>query len=76
MGWPSGPSCCSPTLTAALLLLTTRDQARTYDTLAAGGLGYLLPLTVYATVVLLSLAAYFTLPFRAGTSRWSSASAR
>jgi hypothetical protein len=57
----------APTLTAALLLLTARDHARTYNTLTAGGLGYLLPLTVYATAVLLSLAAYFTLPFRAST---------
>ncbi|MFI2375542.1 hypothetical protein ACH5AO_10785 [Streptomyces sp. NPDC018964] len=56
-----------PTLTAALLLLTARDPERTYNTLTAGGLGYLLPLTVYAGAVLLSLAAYFTLPFRAGT---------
>ncbi|WP_329321672.1 hypothetical protein [Streptomyces sp. NBC_01262] len=56
----------APTLTAALLLVTG-DQARTYNTLAAGGLGYLLPLTVYATAVLLSLAAYFALPFRAST---------
>ncbi|MGW2938109.1 hypothetical protein ACWDA7_41340 [Streptomyces sp. NPDC001156] len=57
----------APTLTAVLLLLTTRDPARTYNTLTAGGLGYLLPLTVYATAVLLSLAAYFALPFRAST---------
>ncbi|MGJ3558090.1 hypothetical protein ACR6C2_00665 [Streptomyces sp. INA 01156] len=35
----------APMLTAALLLLTTRDQARTYDTLTASGLGYLFPLT-------------------------------
>ncbi|GGZ30447.1 hypothetical protein [Streptomyces poonensis] len=57
----------APTLTAALLLLTAGDRARTYDTLTAGGLGYLLPLTVYALAVLLSLAAYFALSFRAGT---------
>ncbi|MFE5097281.1 hypothetical protein ACFRCI_45110 [Streptomyces sp. NPDC056638] len=57
----------APMLIAALLLLTTRDQARTYNTLTAGGLGYLLPLTIYATAVLLSLAVYFTLPFRAST---------
>ncbi|MFD7685651.1 hypothetical protein [Streptomyces sp. NPDC059781] len=57
----------APTLTAALLLLTAREPARTYDTLTAGGLGYLLPLTVYAGAVLLLLATYFTLPFRAGT---------
>ncbi|MFI0960726.1 hypothetical protein ACH4S8_04825 [Streptomyces sp. NPDC021080] len=54
----------APALTAALLLLTTRDPARTYDTLTAGGFGYLLPLTVYAAAVLLLLAAYFVLPFR------------
>ncbi|MEW2621030.1 hypothetical protein [Streptomyces sp. NPDC048106] len=52
---------------AALLLLTTRDAARTYEALTAGGLGYLIPLTVYAAAVLLLLAAYLTLPFRAGT---------
>ncbi|MEX2985577.1 hypothetical protein [Streptomyces sp. C36] len=57
----------APTLTAALVLLTAPDQARTYNTLAAGGLGYLLPLTAYATAVLISLAAYFLLPFRVGT---------
>ncbi|MFI8075481.1 hypothetical protein ACIF85_43005 [Streptomyces sp. NPDC086033] len=57
----------APALTAALLLLTAPAQARTYNTLTAGGLGYLLPLTVYATAVLLSLAAYFVLPFRAST---------
>lgn len=57
----------APALTAALLLPTAPDQARTYKALVAGGLGYLLPLTVYATAVLLSLAAYFALPFRAST---------
>ncbi|MFH8379782.1 hypothetical protein ACH4E7_02390 [Kitasatospora sp. NPDC018058] len=57
----------APALTAALLLLTAPDQARAYATLAAGGNGYLLPLIPYAAAVLLSLAAYFTLPFRAGT---------
>ncbi|MGW2375025.1 hypothetical protein [Kitasatospora sp. NPDC001683] len=56
-----------PALTAVLLLLTASDQERTYATLAAGGWGYLLPLTLYAAAVLLSLAAYFTLPFRAST---------
>lgn len=56
----------APTLTAALLLVTG-DQARTYNTWPPHGLGYLLPLTVYATAVLLSLAAYFALPFRAST---------
>jgi len=57
----------APALTAALLLLTAPGRARTYDTLTDGGIGYLLPLTVYATAVLLSLAAYFVLPFRAST---------
>jgi hypothetical protein len=57
----------APALTAVLLLLTAPARARTYHTLTAGGLGYLLPLTVYATAVLLSLAAYFVLPFRAST---------
>ncbi|MGE7438927.1 hypothetical protein [Kitasatospora sp. NPDC001175] len=57
----------APALTAALLLLSASDQSRTYDALASGGLGYLLPLTVYATAVLLSLAVYFLLPFRAST---------
>jgi hypothetical protein len=57
----------APALTATLLLLSAPDQARTYHALAAGGRGYLLPLTVYATAVLLSLAVYFVLPFRAST---------
>ncbi|MEW5353939.1 hypothetical protein [Streptomyces sp. 16-176A] len=57
----------APTLTAVLLLLTARDPARIYGLLSAGGLGYLLPLAVYAAAVLLSLAAYFALPFRGST---------
>ncbi|WRZ87984.1 hypothetical protein OHB54_02250 [Streptomyces sp. NBC_01007] len=57
----------APMLTAALLLLTPRDRSRTYSTLTAGGLGYLFPLIVYASAVLLLLAAYFALPFRAST---------
>ncbi|MEV6006056.1 hypothetical protein AB0M29_04550 [Streptomyces sp. NPDC051976] len=57
----------APVLTAALLLLTASDRAGTYDLLTAGGTGYVLPLTGYAVVVLLSLAAYFVLPFRAST---------
>ncbi|MYS46672.1 hypothetical protein GTY23_36930 [Streptomyces sp. SID5998] len=57
----------APTLTAVLLLLTARDPARIYGLLSAGGLGYLLPLAVYAVAVLLSLAAYFALPFRGST---------
>lgn len=56
-----------PALAATLHLLTTADPQRAYATLTAGGLGYLLPLTLYAAVVLLSLAAYFLLPFRAST---------
>ncbi|MFF8775239.1 hypothetical protein [Kitasatospora sp. NPDC015120] len=56
-----------PVSTATLRLLTAADPRHAYETLAAGGLGYLLPLTVYATAVLLSLAAYFLLPFRAST---------
>ncbi|OEJ30519.1 hypothetical protein [Streptomyces subrutilus] len=57
----------APVLTGALVLLTASDPARTYDALTAGALGYLLPLAVYATAVLLSLGAYFVLPFRAST---------
>ncbi|MFF4429380.1 hypothetical protein ACFYZ4_09415 [Streptomyces sp. NPDC001513] len=57
----------APVLTASIVLWSAPDRARTYDTLSAGGLGYLLPLTAYATAVLLSLAAYFLLPFRAST---------
>ncbi|MFF4498603.1 hypothetical protein [Streptomyces sp. NPDC001546] len=56
-----------PALTAAALLLTAADPAARFDALAAGGRGYLLPLALYAVLVLLSLAAYLTLPFRAGT---------
>ncbi|MFI1172726.1 hypothetical protein [Streptomyces melanogenes] len=57
----------APALAAALLLLATPDRSGMYDSLAAGGFGYLLPLALYATAVLLSLAAYFLLPFRAST---------
>ncbi|MEU8791332.1 hypothetical protein [Streptomyces sp. NPDC048643] len=56
-----------PALVGTLVLLTAPDQRDTYAALTAGGLGYLIPLTVYATAVLLSLAAYFALPFRAST---------
>jgi hypothetical protein len=52
---------------AAGLLLGAGDRAGTYDVLADGGSGYLLPLLPYAGAVGLSLAAYFVLPFRAGT---------
>ncbi|MEW2116185.1 hypothetical protein AB0945_13500 [Streptomyces sp. NPDC005474] len=34
-------------------MLTARDRAHAYDTLTAGGFGYLLPVTVYALAVLL-----------------------
>ncbi|MFJ1585651.1 hypothetical protein ACIOC1_20340 [Streptomyces sp. NPDC088197] len=47
--------------------MTAADRNRSYDNLTAGGLGYLLPLTGYAAIVFLSLAAYFVLPFRAST---------
>ncbi|MBM9509663.1 hypothetical protein [Actinacidiphila acididurans] len=57
----------APALAAVLVLLTASDRARTRHALAVGGFGYLLPLCVFAAVVLLSLAAYFVLPFRAGT---------
>ncbi|MFF9473460.1 hypothetical protein ACF1E9_12655 [Streptomyces roseolus] len=57
----------APTLTAVLLLLTAADRSRTFDTLTAGGLGYLLPLALYTAVVTVSLAAYLALPFRAST---------
>lgn len=57
----------APALTAGLLLLAAPDAARTHEALTAGGIGYLLPLTAYATAVVLSLAAYFVLPFRVST---------
>ncbi|MFF3304321.1 hypothetical protein [Streptomyces sp. NPDC002908] len=57
----------APVLAASCLLLATPDPARTYAALTAGAIGYLLPLAGYAVVVMLSLAAYFWLPFRAGT---------
>lgn len=57
----------APALTAVLLLLSAGDQAGAYHALTAGGLGYLLPLTVYAGAVLLLLAIYLALPFRAST---------
>ncbi|MFG2621912.1 hypothetical protein ACGFXC_30280 [Streptomyces sp. NPDC048507] len=56
-----------PVLTAGAVLLTSADRDRTYAALADGGTGFLLPLACYATVVMLSLAAYFVLPFRAST---------
>ncbi|MFB7275645.1 hypothetical protein ACFCZV_00905 [Streptomyces hydrogenans] len=57
----------APTLTATTVLLTAPDPAAAFDTLAAGAVGYLLPLAVYSAVVTVSLAAYLALPFRAGT---------
>ncbi|MET8505579.1 hypothetical protein ACF09L_32245 [Streptomyces sp. NPDC014779] len=57
----------APVLTAVTVLLTASDRAATFDTLVAGALGYLLPLTLYTAVVLVSLLAYFLLPFRAST---------
>ncbi|MEU9234172.1 hypothetical protein [Streptomyces subrutilus] len=57
----------APVLAGVLVLLTASDPARTYDALTAGALGYLFPLALYATAVLLSLAAYLALPFRAST---------
>jgi hypothetical protein len=57
----------APALTAVAVLMTAGDQAHAYAALADGAIGYLLPLTVYAAAVMLSLAAYFVLPFRAST---------
>ncbi|MFF0204482.1 hypothetical protein [Streptomyces sp. NPDC005017] len=56
----------APALTAAIVLLTASDRAETFDTLAAGDYGYLFPLALCTAVVLVSLTAYFALPFRAG----------
>ncbi|MFD7418008.1 hypothetical protein [Kitasatospora purpeofusca] len=57
----------APAVTAVVHLLTAADPQRAYAALTAGGSGYLLPLTLYAAAVFLSLAAYFLLPFRAST---------
>ncbi|WP_030667883.1 hypothetical protein [Streptomyces cellulosae] len=57
----------TPALTAVTVLMTAGDQAHAYAALTDGAIGYLLPLTVYAAAVMLSLAAYFVLPFRAST---------
>ncbi|WP_329376145.1 hypothetical protein OG625_01530 [Streptomyces sp. NBC_01351] len=57
----------APVLTACGVVLTAADRDRTYATLTEGGIGYLAPLACYASAVLLSLAAYFFLPFRAST---------
>ncbi|MFE3182204.1 hypothetical protein ACFXKR_15260 [Streptomyces violascens] len=56
-----------PVLTALGVLLSADDRARTYAALSAGGTAFLLPLTLYAATVALSLTAYFVLPFRAST---------
>jgi hypothetical protein len=57
----------APALTAGSLMLAADDRAQAYTVLADGGVGYLVPLAVYAAAVLLSLTAYLILPFRAGT---------
>lgn len=57
----------APVLTAVGLLLAAGDRERTYALLSAGGIGFLIPLSLYALAVLASLAAYFVLPFRAST---------
>ncbi|MFG2985514.1 hypothetical protein ACGFYQ_30355 [Streptomyces sp. NPDC048258] len=62
-----GALLLAPVLTAGGVLLAAADRARTYAALTEGGIGYLGPLACYALAVLLSLAAYFVLPFRAAT---------
>ncbi|WP_405493135.1 hypothetical protein [Streptomyces sp. NBC_00096] len=57
----------APALTAGAVLLTADDPDRAYGTLADGGVGFLVPLGLYAAAVALSLFAYFALPFRAST---------
>ncbi|MCY0925715.1 hypothetical protein OTB20_05745 [Streptomyces sp. H27-H1] len=57
----------APALTAGAVLLAAEDPDRAYGALADGGVGFLVPLGAYALAVGLSLAAYLTLPFRAGT---------
>ncbi|MFG2233955.1 hypothetical protein ACGFNX_28870 [Streptomyces sp. NPDC048723] len=57
----------APVLTAGAVLLAAADRDRAYAALAEGGVGFLLPLACYASAVLLSLAAYLVLPFRAST---------
>ncbi|MER5651760.1 hypothetical protein ABT076_01880 [Streptomyces sp. NPDC002131] len=64
-----------PALVGTFVLLTARDRRDTYTTLTAGGIGYLIPLTVYAAAVLLSLGAYSPCRSAPAPSRWSSASA-
>ncbi|MFE5811339.1 hypothetical protein [Streptomyces sp. NPDC056491] len=57
----------APVLTAGAVLLAAADRDRTYAALAEGAIGFLVPLACYTTAVLLSLAAYLVLPFRAST---------
>lgn len=57
----------APALAGAVLLLTAPDRQQVYETLVAGAHGYAFPLVAYAAAVLLSLGAYFFLPFRAST---------
>ncbi|MFD7256404.1 hypothetical protein [Streptomyces sp. NPDC059874] len=62
-----GALLLAPMLTAGGVLLAAADRDRTYAALADGGTGFLAPLACYALAVLLTLAAYFVLPFRAST---------
>ncbi|MFJ6478572.1 MULTISPECIES: hypothetical protein [unclassified Streptomyces] len=57
----------APVCTAGAVLLAAADRHRAYEALAEGGIGFLVPLACYASAVLLSLAAYLVLPFRAST---------
>ncbi|MEV4560353.1 hypothetical protein AB0K51_25615 [Kitasatospora sp. NPDC049285] len=57
----------APVLTACGILAVAGDSGRAYAVLAAGAVGYLLPIAVYAAVVALSFAGYFLLPFRVST---------
>ncbi|WP_328298524.1 hypothetical protein OG389_12360 [Streptomyces sp. NBC_00435] len=57
----------APALTAGAVLLAADDPDRAYGVLADGGVGFLVPLGLYALAVAVSLLAYFALPFRAST---------
>ncbi|WP_405720821.1 hypothetical protein OG607_08670 [Streptomyces sp. NBC_01537] len=57
----------APALTAIATLVAAANRSQAHAALLRGATGYLLPLTAYAASVLLSLAAYFLLPFRAST---------
>lgn len=57
----------APSLTACAVLLFAEDPDRAYGVLADGGVGFLVPIGVYGLAVVLSLTAYFLLPFRAST---------